>query len=786
MLHHQERKMMSFLHQPVLCLRPARAAVFLAGVSLLATAAGAQTAPAPQNRIDDIIVTAQKREQNLQEVPISITALTPATLEANRITTVGDLNAIAPNVTVRPTPGGTAAPTFTMRGLSNVATAPGVDKGISLYVDGVYLSSSQGSVFELADIERIEVLKGPQGTLFGRNSTGGAISIITRDPPGEFGARQDLTFGNYKQFRSRTRVDSPQFGPFAASVIYAHSERRGDVRNLGAGTVWDFTEATNGKWGRRRSPRHLGDQNVEAVSAAIKGDFDALTLVYKYDWTENDYTPDAQGVIHFQPNAVPGSTGQLVGGTIAFQPNPAILTPVSKKRPKAVNNAYSTESFLRNQGHNLTAQWVASDQISFRNIFSWRKVSVDSTFQLDGMGGLINVIAPPLGPIGAPLILVASNVSHRSKQWSNEIQINISTQGFDLTAGYLHFEEDVLTDGPPGARSVLQFATVPGYVIPGVGRLMSTLDIQSDAFFFQLELHPTERLDVILGSRLTLDKKSGDDNAVLGRPLKFDYKHDEPTWLIGLNYDVTDDVMVYGKFSTGYISGGQLATLTYRPEKVQSWEGGVKADLFDRRLRTNLAVFHADYDDLFIGTLGSLVGIPGAPQVIINGGKARAWGFELENTVAPVENVTLGANLGYTNFKYKEVNPVIGNINNFLPQFRPKWTANLWAQYDTPPVIGNAFVSLRADASYRSKTYGHYAPIDQAARDAITIKSVWLLNARAALTDLELGRAKAQVALWGRNLTNDKSPGFMVGLGFLYSGSYERARTYGVDVTLEF
>src|SRR6266540_2495102 len=165
------------------CRRLWMASTALAGALAVSTSASAQNAGG-ENRLEEIIVTAQKREQSLQDVPIAVTAVTKDTLQANRIFTVNDLSAIAPGVTVKPSPGGSGVPVFTIRGQSSFGVVPGSDKQVSIYIDGVYISSPRGSIFELPDIKRLEILRGPQGTLFGRNATAGAISITTRDPTG--------------------------------------------------------------------------------------------------------------------------------------------------------------------------------------------------------------------------------------------------------------------------------------------------------------------------------------------------------------------------------------------------------------------------------------------------------------------------------------------------------------------------------------------------------------------------------------------------------------------------
>jgi len=466
--------------------------------------------------LGDIVVTAQKREQNLQDVPVAVTALTGAALAANRIENVRDLNALAPNFTVRPAPGGTAGPSYSMRGIVSLATAPGSDKGISLYLDGVYVGNTSGSIFELADIERVEILRGPQGTLFGRNATGGAVSIVTRGPTGEFGIRQDLTFGNYDQFRSKTRLDLPQVGPLSVALSYLHSERRGDVRNLGAGAKWDYTSASGGRWGVRTSPKYLGNQNIEAFSVAARLDLHSnFELTYKLDWSENNFSADGQGVMGTNFSAL-GALGELLERNLANQPNPELMTPISNKRPKAVNNDFTTDSLIRNVGHSVTAVLDVTDGVALKNILAFRKSRVEAAGLLDGFGGLINTDIPSLGAIGGRLILVAAPSLTHEKQWSNEVQLNVSTDWFDLTAGYLHFDGTTKKGGPEGVPATLQFRVINGGIIPYNGSQRAWATTVSNAVYAQNEFHLTQDLDLVLGGRLTWYKKHGLDTIVPG------------------------------------------------------------------------------------------------------------------------------------------------------------------------------------------------------------------------------------------------------------------------------
>jgi iron complex outermembrane receptor protein len=732
------------------------------------------------------VVTAQKREQNLQDVPISITALTGEAITANRIADVRDLSAVAPNLTVRVASGGSQIANFSMRGLVTGGSAPGSDKGISLYVDGVYVQSVIGSVFELADIERIEVLKGPQGTLFGRNATAGAISIITRNPTGQFGVRQELTYGNYDQLRSKTRVDLPQWGPVSASLTYTHAERRGDIRNLGAGTRWDYTAATAGGWGVRTSPKWLGDQNTESFAAAVKVDVSPdFEVDYKYDYTQKHYTADGQGLAGLNFAAL-GPLGASINTLVATQPNPANLTQVSRSRPKAVNNWFTTPGFLENWGHSLTARYQVNDQIALKNILAYRRSHVENSSELDGLGGLINTV-PALGALGAPYLVVVSGSRTDEEQWSNEFQVNVDTKLVQLTAGYLYFHDRILTGAVPGVATSISFSTRPGFVIPFNGSQRSDIRATSEAVYLQPEIHVTERLDLVLGGRLTWDRKNGVDRTspALGS-IPFTYKNHKYTWLAGVNYRPTDDLLTYAKFATGYISGGFLATRTFAPETSKSWEAGVKADLLDRRLRSNLAVFTVKYNALQLTTSGLNVGIPLAAQVVINGGDARARGVEWENTAVPVRGLTLTANVGYTDFKYRSVNPVLRIGGQFLPTSRPMWTGSGSVQYETEELFRGGHLTVRGDVNVKGKTNLVSAMLTPLAVQNGVTKSTWIFNGRVALSDIALAGGRAELALWGRNLTNVKQFNNVSTFAFALPGAYERARTVGVDLTFSY
>jgi iron complex outermembrane receptor protein len=774
------------------------------GIPLLlgaATAAHAQDTAkdAKAWTIPEVVVTAQKREQRLQEVPASVSAITGVTLAINRIQGVGDLDSVTPNLSISSVPAGNTSPTYSLRGVLGLGTAPGADKGVALYIDGVYIGSASGSAFDLADIERVEVLKGPQGTLFGRNSTGGAISINTRGPRGEFHVKQDVTFGNYDQFKSRTRIDSPQLGPFSAVLTYAHSERRGEIRNKGAGTVWDGSKVG---LGRLVSPEWLGDNKSNSWAAVVK--FDAtsdINFIYRFDDSKGTFTEQGVGITKI--------TSGILAGINAANGSPSVAVT---ERPDSVNNWATVPSRVAASGHSLTANWRVNENLNLKNVVAYRKSLYYAPLnQLDGIGGML--FAQPGGPPvpGMPVLgLVTSSAGHDS-QWTEEFQADYDSKFLHVTTGYLWFHQDnekgqagtglnqyafaglknYTIFGIPGVPLGLQpFPTSPdltGFVLPApaIPQKQSTVTVVSKAVYAQGEFHVRENLDFVLGARYTVDKKRGIDTTIDPvHPGDLNYDGNRPTYTVGLNYKPTSAILAYLKYSTGYISGGKLATLVYQPETAKSWEVGLKADWLDRRLRTNLAVFSAEYGSLQAANSGILFGVPKASQVLVNSGDAKAKGFELEVTAVPVQSLTVGVNLGYLDFNYENLKAQFVASGSTLPTQRPKWTNNAFIQYVTPPVFGDARFSFNINANYRS---AHNDSANALYVALAKVPASTLINSRIALERIKLGGATGSLAIWGRNLTDEKGQRYIFGVSSItFSPTYERARTVGVDLTVEF
>jgi iron complex outermembrane receptor protein len=832
----------------------------LASTLVLAQPVLAQSTDDDNRGLTEIIVTAQKREQSVQDVPIAVTAVTADTLAANRIMTVNDLSSIAPGVSVRPSAGGIQVPSFTIRGQNSFGVVAGSDKQVSIYLDGVYISSPRGSIFDLPDISRLEVLRGPQGTLFGRNATAGAVSVTTRDPTGEAHVRAEAGIGNRDAYRVRLSADLPQIGPFSGYFSFMRNYRDGDIRNAAAGTVWNRTLTPEKRYAKnKRSPEYLGTVDADSYFAALKFEpSDSFKMVYKFDRNVDNGTPEGTAIIGYNP-AFPalGPSAGLVGPLLnaLFTSQNIYLNPENKS-PKVVSNSFVIPRYQRVSGHSLTTTWQATDSITVKNIAAYRESFVFAPSAIDGLsaltftpqavvpfatlsavsqlgaaffqlppqqqGAIIGQFAAGLQPfVGGRMIITASQAASQSKQWSDELIVTYASDRLNLTAGALWFHSKDQAGGPEVMQNTIA-VTLPPFPANGTiplgneGRYFNKAT--SIAAYAQAEYKVTDQLELVLGGRITRDKKTSlfrwnslVNGVIVPRPniIPTPYKKTKPNFSVGLNWTPNEDILVYGKYSTSFVSGGSVAGIVFKPETAKSWELGLKADLLDRRLRTNLALFHVDYKNFqqpssttetsAIAFLNAVYGDLGTALAsnlstfVLQAHDVRAKGFELEVTAAPVSGVVLGGSVSYTKTQFRNILPsfLAAQGGEAVPFARPKWTGNVFASYETPPLAGDMTLSLRADALYRSNFLLTSNPtVRQTAfgvpADRLSSPGHWKINGRAALKNIPLGGVTAELAVWGRNLTNKRYANSTLFLPFADAANYDPKRTYGVDLTVEF
>ena len=833
---------------------------YLAGTSLtailLTTPAFAQDAEEVSG-LQEIIVTAQKREQSLQDVPIAVSAVTGESLAANRVTNVIDLSAMAPGVTVRPSLGSSSIPTFSVRGAISYGVVPGSDKQVSMYLDGVYLSSPRGSIFDLPNVERIEMLRGPQGTLFGRNATAGAVSITTQNPMGEGHVKASVSMANHDGYRYELTAHTPELGPLSAYFSYVKNKYRGHTKNNGPVTTFDRSaNALKYKEFVKTAP-WLGGKDSDSIFAAVKFESGVFRAIYKFDRNDSTETAGAVGIFGYDfanPRAGLGAPfgnllKALVDGSIAN----GLTLAKPNTRPDSVWNSYNTDLIQFQEGHNLTIDFQVNDQIAIKNIAAFRSSQVRSTVSLLGIDALpfpasatdefitLSALSSPAfaglpaatqqaianGEVGRNYVFFGSGPVSRTRQYSNELQVNYDSDFLTLTLGAVYFK-GTDNNNEHGMQNTVRFTNLPvGNAIPylpGVGHN----EAKSIAGYAQGEFHVTPQLDIVVGGRYTNDKKLAQLSSLTtatcpatittsaGRltcPLitsTFNYKDNKFNYLVGANFRPNDDILVYAKYSTAYVSGGKVGPIEFVPETAKSGELGVKADLLNRRLRTNLSVFWAKYTNNQTPQGGNVFPqaelallVPDARirdalgTFVFIQGDLEAKGFELEVTAAPTDGVVLGGSLSYTDTKATKI-PELLKTANLLPPgspdsayrltLRPKWTANAYVQYTSQPIWDEATFTARIQGNYTSRVLA----LPYAGAKAIfphytdSIPGYWLVNGRAAIEKINLGGLDATVALWGKNIFDNKSVSFPfnnVGVG---AATFIEPRRYGVDLTVEF
>ncbi|ARS28926.1 TonB-dependent receptor [Sphingomonas sp. KC8] len=705
---------------------------------MFATPAFAQDAApvdaAASDGLEEIVVTAQKRSESVQKTPISIMAMTSADIEKKGIVDLTDLRSQVPSLQVTPHPNSATTARVFIRGVGNNDDQITVDPSVAVYLDGIYIARGQGLSAEIAEIERIEVLRGPQGSLYGRNATGGAINYITKAPRlGEFGAKQALTIGNYDQFRTRTSINVPIGDTLAVELAYLHSEKDGYVKNLGTGV------------------KRFGDQRRDAYRAAILWQpTDSIELRYSYDRSDINDTPQYMVFAPFYPN-------------VADRPTAGSA---------AVSNLEAND--VTSQGHNLTASWEVADNVTIKSLTGYRKLS-NVTNQ--------NYLTGVFGPF--PVYLTGFDQSQ--KQFSEELQVigQLFDDQLEYVIGAYYFDEKGDNSDyaiPFGRPQLNRFATIKNsaYALYGQATLrpssLEGLYITGGLRWSRDERKATLAQESVLGGVTTVLPSGAGDNS---------FSDVSPSLTIG--YNVNPDVNVYGKYAMGYKTGGynlrasniQRFNAGFGPETLNSLEFGVKSSWLNNRLRANLAVFRSQYKDIQTNVQVDA----NRPELtdIFNAGKARIQGFELDLTAKPTSALTVSANYAYLDAKFQRIiDPLTGNniTSNFTFVEAPKHTLTVGAEYAFPETpIGQ----LTANIDYFMQSKKSTSTSDP----RYVIGDYGLLNARLTLSDIPVGMGNWRLSAFAKNLT-DKEYYIAHFNGGQPAAMFGEPRTYGLELTFEY
>lgn len=684
------------------------------------------------SRLEDIVVTARKRAraEELQRTPTSITAISAAQLQRSTTRDLIDIGRMVPSAALQPS-AQKGVQNFSIRGMGVSGTSPSDEPAVGIIQDGVYWGTNYGALGELFDMEGVEVLRGPQGTLFGRNVTGGALTVRSARPSQEPYARLTLGVSNGLG-TDASAVVNRALTPTLAARVALYSRTNDGI----------FTNGVDGS--------SFGKTYTYIVRPSVKwepsSDFD-VTLLGEY----YNNTGDPVAIRGVSPNTVRGGplTRAEMAGYIS-SPDYSVVQPGDRGFTD-VNVYFGMAEANLNIGPG-----------TLTSITGYRKVSSRNQADIDGF------------PVNAFL----QNVNMQQHQFSEELRYAADlAKWLSVTAGGYYFDQHF---NYKESRDLDNHATrVAANAI---------LDNMSYAFFAEADLKPIENVTLTLGGRYTHEEKDPKSAAFGSCPFTFatpctfteraPYKGNNFSPKVGLSYQIDQNKLVFANWTRGFRSGGFSLRGTplgapYQAETVNAYEGGIKTDWLDHRLRFNLSGYYNKYENLQRTVLG-VDPVLGLVQAVFNAANADIKGVEVELTVLPVNGLTIATSYGHTKAKYKSF---AGFPNPGALKFVrvPSDTANITGDYETQ-VNDRDKVALHLGASYTGKFFYDDANL-------LSQKGYWLVDANVAYTIDD----QFTITAWTRNLLDKNYGGWGSTLGVrgqnIYPGD---PRTYGLRLTATF
>jgi iron complex outermembrane recepter protein len=744
----------------------------LARSMVLLSAAATVPAMAEQagGTLDEVVITAEHREESLQKAQISVSAFDKEAIADRGISNSLDLSQAAPNVNAQPYVGGKTGVSFNIRGIGNAETLISFDPAVSVYLDGVLIAKNTGALLDVLELERIEVLRGPQGTLYGRNTMGGAVNFITQKPVDKFEGSFKSTFGYYGQHDFRGMVNVPLLGA-----------------GNGAGELnLRVAAALLNRGGLQRSDlasppqRDLGTRNRDVEMAQLQWKpSDKVSVLYTFDRTRINEIPEAPWVTN-------------INSATFFGPRLAPYAVTKTNRPSGIQLDHLGIARTKVDGHALDLRWQIADDLTlesltgYRKMFNWSEADSDGSplnvlwtrdvqqskstsqefrlvgtawserlkystgvFYMDDKGDLYNQTTAA----GTPGLNIAD---YKNKAWAAYGQGTYALNDrLDLTVGARYTKED---------RDMSKAAWGTGQVAPN-----RTFD--PPAFMSDIRANPALAANIYPAAKGSFKNSS---------------------WLVSLGYNWTDEVMTYAKVSTGFQSGGFNARdgnatdfiTGFKPEKLTAYELGLKSR-WASRYQINAAAFFSDYKDKRVNQFNPVT----LASVQRNAGVVQIWGVELEGLAQLTDRVQTGLNYGHVNHKYKEY--LLLNSNGTFTDlsqssnfpYSPENTASAFVAHEYPLSVG--VLKSRLEWSYRD-TMTFLVP--QPERNSSGAVQLW--NARIGIEKMKgPGNSSMRLSAWGKNLANKGYWNFGVNIFSSFGfdiNTFGEPRTFGLDIALEF
>jgi iron complex outermembrane receptor protein len=771
----------------------------------------AEPQPAPTGRqrtvgIEAITVTAEKRETLLQETPIAITAFTTSDIEAFGFEQTDDIGYFTPGIQADASTTQHGQVSFFGRGVGSADNHAMVEQSMGLYIDGAYSGTGNASLFSLMDVERIEVLRGPQGTLFGRNTIGGAINVISIKPQAGFGAKAKLALGTYHKRELSGTLNVPILGQeLLGRFSFARILRDDFYENDGAGEDLD----DRNRWAARSALRWLPTEE--------------LTVDWVFDWTDTDehnnqWISSAPFGFSISPTGV-ATKSQSVDQLFALGVGLGFLPPFPASDPRSRGfSAYldnepgdafedGGEQRYDTKNNALTIAWDATDHLQLKAIGGWRKYRIGRENDGDG----------------SPWRLFEGGQHTKHRNFLAELQAigDVGDGRLNYTLGVNWFEQEASDEG----WSDLFLDLFP--LVNASSAVGTDYDAYALGYYGQGTLAITEKLDLTAGLRYTAERKSVSyvscardlfrksgpatrnfqtcvarnsavktpaaiaadiitDDHIKAAGVPLDTRFDSWTPMVKASYDWTDELMTYLTWAKGYRSGGygnRIATISsaepFKDETVYSWEAGFKSQFWDNRVQLNVAGYYNQYEDQQVTTF-----IPGAgiATFIQNAGNSRIRGYEIDVLTQPIEGLRIYLTHGWVEVDYIEFgNPDLKDIKAKGIHV-PKRKYAGFVEYTFPT---QAWGTLSVNGSFVRE--GPKEWLDNKVQNLTTRSNRYTrYDAQVRLDDV-LGYQGLSLAVVGSNLT-DKVYKCCQGIDFgLYQGGgFGDPREVWVEIGYEF
>ena len=692
--------------------------------------------------LEEIVVTARKKSENMQDVAITVSAVTQSEIERAFATDIRDLASISPSIIIDDTsqgPGGLAS--IYIRGIGVSDVEKNFDPAVGVVVDGVFLGQNAGSISRALDLESMEVLRGPQGTVFGRNTIGGVIKLQRTKPTGEFGGKVRASYGNY----DTTTLDGLLNFPIGDKVAV---KLTGTYAKQGEGY---FYNETLGRDQGRSEYTSLGFNILFNPTDDVE-----LEYTYNRERTNQDQPP----VLYL------GREGDVFCDVIGFCTTGSDL-PISGDRYVTLMNDEIPgllDATFDADTHIAEIRWDVNENFQFDYIFGKWDTAEVTTGDWDA----------------TPLTLFHTYRPAEHSQQSHEARLTFDNDGpFSAVAGVYLWDSNYEIR----LRSLIGFA-VPDVILDIPQTTKQTTD--SSAFFFEADYDVSDKLKLTVGGRYGKDEKTTDQSAALVASADVSWNKFTPK--VAVTYKVNDDTMVFGTFSRGYRSGGfngrvdsfLAATLPYDPETVDNFELGFKADLLDNTLRLNGTIYRMNYKDKQEEIQIPSAGGTGQATVVVNASTARMQGIELDAMLVPMDGLTIRANIGYLDAKYIDflfespTGPV--DFSHLNLRRAPKITSNLSFNYDW--AVGEGMATVGAG-------WHIMGPYNTDFANKPFLRNPDAQHMISANIGYSIGNA--QINVYGRNLA--KEDGYTIGFQVANLWAYaapRNPRTFGVEVNYSF